>query len=95
MDWVDVASGTERLLMVFSAKESIFKALYPIEGVWLGFDDAELTWQAGRGVFAARVLKDAGRGLPAGLELEVSCTVGATWVLTTTYVPANQDMARR
>jgi 4'-phosphopantetheinyl transferase EntD len=93
LEWVDVASGTRRLLMLFSAKESIFKALYPIEGVWLGFDDAELTWQAERGVFRARVLKRVGAGLPAGLELEVSCTLGATWVVTSTYVASRQGGA--
>src|SRR5207302_4736791 len=57
MEWVDVAAGTERLIMLFSAKEAVFKAVYPIERVWLGFSDAELTWRAERGLFEAQLLK--------------------------------------
>jgi enterobactin synthetase component D len=88
MDWVDVNSGIERLMMLFSAKESVFKALYPIERVWLGFEDAELRWDQARGVFIARVLKAFGQDYPSGFELEVNCTVAPTWVLTTTYLEA-------
>ena len=92
--WVDLESGTERLAMLFSAKEAIFKALYPIEHVWLGFTDAELTWRADQGVFAARVFKSVGRGYPAGFGLTVNVTVGATWVLSTAFVPATRSDAR-
>lgn len=87
MEWVDVAGGMQKLIMLFSAKEAVFKALYPIERVWLGFEDAELTWQPERGSFLARVLKRFGEGYPEGFELQVNCTVGATWVLTSAFVP--------
>jgi 4'-phosphopantetheinyl transferase EntD len=73
--------------MLFSAKEAVFKALYPIERVWLGFADAELSWLDERGAFVARVLKSAGDGLPAGFQLEVNCTLGSGWVLSTAFVP--------
>jgi 4'-phosphopantetheinyl transferase EntD len=86
--WVDPESGSERLLMLFSAKEAIFKALYPIEHVWLGFGDAELTWLAERAAFEARVLKSAGERFPEGFVLTVNVTVGATWVLSTAFVPS-------
>ena len=44
--WVNKRNGEklERLLMIFSAKESIFKAFFPITNVFLDFLDAELTW---------------------------------------------------
>jgi 4'-phosphopantetheinyl transferase EntD len=87
MEWVDAADGLERLMMVFSAKESIFKALYPIERVWLGFGDAELRWDATRNAFFGRVLKSFGREYPEGFELDVSCTLGAGFVLTSACVP--------
>ncbi len=32
MAWVDPEAGTTRLTMLFSAKEAVFKALFPIEG---------------------------------------------------------------
>lgn len=88
MEWVDPESGTQRLTMLFSAKEAIFKAAYPIQRVWLGFADAELRWIEERGVFIAQILKSVGDGLPIGLELQVNCTLGAGWVLSTAFVPA-------
>jgi len=88
MDWLDAPDGAERLLMLFSAKEAIFKALYPIERVWLGFSDARLTWRAERSAFSARVLKRVSARHPAGFELDVHCTLGTTWVLSTAFVAA-------
>jgi enterobactin synthetase component D len=91
MEWVDVASGTERLARLFSAKEAVFKALYPIEHVWLGFADAELRWEADREQFEARVLKSVGHGYPEGFRLRVNSTIGTRWVLSTAFVPADSD----
>jgi 4'-phosphopantetheinyl transferase EntD len=85
MDWVDVESGTQRLMMLFSAKEAVFKAVYPIERIWLGFGDAELTWRGERGMFEARLLKSPGTALPVGAVLDVYCTVTTTQVLSTTF----------
>lgn len=42
--------------LVFSAKESIYKAWYPLAGRWLDYLDAELTIDAERGTFSARIL---------------------------------------
>jgi 4'-phosphopantetheinyl transferase EntD len=44
----------ERLL--FSAKESVYKAWFPLARRWLGFEDAALTVDPERGTFAARLL---------------------------------------
>jgi len=85
MDWVDPEAGTTRLTMLFSAKEAVFKALFPIEGVWLGFGDAELTWHPERCAFDARLLKSASSGYPRGATLVVRCSVVGADVLSTTY----------
>ena len=85
MEWVNPLADTTRLTMLFSAKEAVFKALFPIEGVWLGFGDAELTWHAERCAFEARLLKAASAAHPRGALLEVRCTVVETNVLSTTY----------
>jgi 4'-phosphopantetheinyl transferase EntD len=74
--------------MLFSAKEAVFKALFPIERVWLGFSDAELTWRAERCGFDARLLKSAGAAHPLGSVLQIQCTLTDTEVLSTTYVLA-------
>jgi 4'-phosphopantetheinyl transferase EntD len=90
MAWVDPEAGTTRLTMLFSAKEAVFKAMFPIEGVWLGFADAELTWHPERCAFEARLLKTASAMHPHGTVLEVRCSVVGTDVLCTTYaLPAN------
>jgi len=85
MEWVNPEADTTRLTMLFSAKEAVFKALFPIEGVWLGFGDAELTWQPERCAFEARLLKTASSAHPRGALLEVRCSVVGENVLSTTY----------
>ena len=69
--WVEEDPGPTRRTMLFSAKEAVFKALYPIECVWLGFGDAELTWSAERCLFEARLLTRAAAAFPEGAVLDV------------------------
>jgi 4'-phosphopantetheinyl transferase EntD len=79
-----------RLKLLFSAKESVFKATCPIAGVHLGYKDAELCWDEARRCFHARLLVAAGPGLAAGAELEVGCRVHAaaeSYLLTFVSVP--------
>ena len=90
MEWVDAESGTRRLTMLFSAKEAVFKAVFPIARVWLGFADAELEWVAGRCGFDARLLKSVGPCYPVGSVVRVYCTVTPTQVLSTAYCAADQ-----
>jgi 4'-phosphopantetheinyl transferase EntD len=92
MVWTDPESGTQRLTMLFSAKEAVFKALYPIQQVWFGFADAELTWLPERCAFEAVVLKSVGDGYPEGFRLDVNCTVGKGWVLSCAFVPARRSL---
>jgi 4'-phosphopantetheinyl transferase EntD len=60
--------------LLFSAKESVYKAWFPLTGRWLGFEDADVTI-APDGTFTARVLAEpqppctasfAGRWLASG-----------------------------
>jgi 4'-phosphopantetheinyl transferase EntD len=46
--------------LLFSAKESVYKAWYPLTGGRLGFRDAHVEFDPGRGTFAARLLVDGG-----------------------------------
>ena len=52
------ATHWDRLL--FSAKESVYKAWYPLTGRWLGFEDARLVIDPA-GTFAAKLLVDGAR----------------------------------
>lgn len=66
----DVVHGRERDLLgcdlgadpgrlLFSAKEAVYKAWFPLTGRWLGFDDAEVSVDAGAGTFHAVLRVDA------------------------------------
>ncbi|HEY0717582.1 MAG TPA: 4'-phosphopantetheinyl transferase superfamily protein [Streptosporangiaceae bacterium] len=69
--------------LLFSAKESVYKAWYPLTGRWLGFDDAAVDFSES-GQFSARILlADApidgfsGRWLVAGGLLVTAIAVEA------------------
>jgi 4'-phosphopantetheinyl transferase EntD len=42
--------------LLFSAKESVYKAWYPLTGRWLGFQEAAITISPADGTFTARLL---------------------------------------
>ncbi|CCH33620.1 4'-phosphopantetheinyl transferase superfamily protein [Actinosynnema sp. NPDC047251] len=42
--------------LLFSAKETVYKAWFPLARRWLGFEDAEVTLNPDDGTFTARVL---------------------------------------
>ncbi|HEX6755274.1 MAG TPA: 4'-phosphopantetheinyl transferase superfamily protein [Mycobacteriales bacterium] len=60
--------------LLFSAKESVYKAWFPLAGRWLGFEDARLEFFPGSGTFAARLLV---RDRPAVGGREVAGFAGA------------------
>jgi 4'-phosphopantetheinyl transferase EntD len=91
MGWVDLASGSTRLTMLFSAKEAVFKATYPIERVRLWFTDAELAWRPNERTFDARLLKSIGTGYPVGHRLQVRCANTETQVLSATFCRSSPD----
>ena len=41
--------------LLFSAKESVYKAWFPLTGRWLGFEDADITVNLADGTFGARL----------------------------------------
>jgi 4'-phosphopantetheinyl transferase EntD len=88
----DTPGGTDaaalRLTALFGAKEAVFKALYPIERVWLGLQDAELTWLDGEQAFDAVLRVPAGAAFPAGFRLRVTCRFAEDMVLAATSVSA-------
>jgi 4'-phosphopantetheinyl transferase EntD len=96
--WVDAASRAapsicwDRLL--FSAKESVYKAWFPLAGRWLGFEDAELEIDR-EGAFSARLLV---RGPRAGGEelrgFSGRWLLDGDLLLTAIAVPAREPSRR-
>jgi 4'-phosphopantetheinyl transferase EntD len=76
--------------LMFSAKESVFKAWYPLTGRWLGFEEATLTLEPDSGTFTARLLVPGGRldGGPELTEFRGRFLVRAGLLLTAVTVPA-------
>ena len=81
------ATHWDRLL--FSAKESVYKAWYPLTARWLGFEDARLTFDPAAGTFAARILVDGTRidGRPPLNEICGRYVVDRGLLLTAATVP--------
>lgn len=73
-DWVlsDPSKRTERAVRLFSAKESIFKALYVLRRVWFAFDVAHITPKEGEDGFRASVRLPAISTGPVRLDVGVS-----------------------
>jgi 4'-phosphopantetheinyl transferase EntD len=74
----DPALHWDRLL--FSAKESIYKAWHPLTARWLGFDEAVLTIDPASQSFAARLLVDGGFPMSGRFLVERDLVVTAVAV---------------
>ena len=80
--------------LLFSAKESVYKAWYPLTGRWLGFEDARLTIDP-MGSFAAALLIDGTRTdgeLPL-VALRGRFIVAHGLIATAVTVPSNPGAA--
>ncbi|NLF25754.1 MAG: 4'-phosphopantetheinyl transferase superfamily protein [Deltaproteobacteria bacterium] len=82
-EWIETLpkEQTTRTITMFSVKESIYKALFPICLQFFGFKDVVLT-PTKPGTFLARLVKTLCPELPANLEFEVGYTLSAEYVLT-------------
>lgn len=52
------AAAVDLPRLLFSAKEAVYKAWFPLTGRWLGFEDVELSIDIARASFRARLLVD-------------------------------------
>jgi 4'-phosphopantetheinyl transferase EntD len=69
--------------LAFSAKESVYKAWFPIAARWLGYEDAEVDFDFASGRFGVRLLPSAlVQGLPMGLTFTGRFGTTATHVFT-------------
>lgn len=73
--------------LTFSAKETLFKALYPRVGHHFGFDAAELTEAPGRTSLTLSLTADLTATLPQGTRFDIHHRLTGTHVLTWLAVP--------
>lgn len=80
----DVAAA--RATLLFSAKEAFYKAQFCVTQAWVGFHDAELTFDAS-GAFEVRLLVDVADKLAKGSRFEGRYGMLAQHVLTGLVLP--------
>jgi 4'-phosphopantetheinyl transferase EntD len=56
--WVEGGAAAGRDKLIFSAKESVFKAWFPLTGTWLDFEDVRIFFDVGSETFTAHLLVD-------------------------------------
>jgi len=54
--------------LIFSAKESVYKAWYPLAQTWLGFEDAQIAIDPNASAFHAKLLIDPPPGVPRAFD---------------------------
>jgi len=87
MEAADAPEARLRVRMLFSAKESVYKALFPSGRTFLGFQDVELLWQPERRCFRGRLLRPAGPSYPCGHLFDVGCRKTRDFVFTFLCLP--------
>ncbi len=55
-EWISASPHLPAEILVFSAKESLYKAWFPLTGAWLGFEDARVVFDEGSDRFSVRLL---------------------------------------
>lgn len=82
-EWVFASGDNQlKLAMIFSAKEAIYKALYPLCKKFFDFHAVELTWFPQSNQFRGILLVDLSSTLPKGYRFKVGCQKRATFVFT-------------
>lgn len=82
-------SGVAADRLLFSAKEAIYKAWYPLTGRWLDFLDAEVEFSPQQNSFTPRVLADVPDPTTARLlcDLRGSFTLVGNTLITAVVIP--------
>jgi len=74
--------------LLFSAKESVFKAWYPLTGSWLDFQDATVDFDPGSARFQARIHASQSSVARAPIEFSGRYVLKGDHILTLVAVPA-------
>jgi 4'-phosphopantetheinyl transferase EntD len=82
-DWVaEDGDCRERLMMVFSAKEAAFKALYPLCKRFIDFKEVRLRWIPKQAGFRGELLTSLNPDFTRGYEFDVGCSRNGDLILT-------------
>jgi len=79
---VEKGNYAKRLVMLFSAKETAFKALYPACRRFIDFKEVKFTWIPERERFRGELLTSLNPDFARGYEFDVGCILDRDLVLT-------------
>lgn len=86
IEWINSAADAEerevRQLLIFSAKESLYKALYPVTRKYFGFHGAELSPVEKQGAFHVELHSDVHRRRFSENSIEIGYNLLPEWYLT-------------
>lgn len=83
--WCELEQENLRTLIIFSAKESIYKALYPLCNKFFGFKAVELSPLGGE-QFQAKLLVDLSPNLLRNYEFKVKYLIDSTYIFSLTII---------
>ncbi|MCB0310622.1 MAG: 4'-phosphopantetheinyl transferase superfamily protein [Bdellovibrionales bacterium] len=89
LNWIYELPSEEalRFTSLFSAKETLFKALFPVCRSYIGFKDAHLTWHSNRSEFEVTVLREIGMNWPKPFSCSINLALVSDYVLTSLALP--------
>jgi len=89
-EWAFRGGNSKRkLAMLFSAKEAVYKALFPLCQKFFDFHAIELTWFPQSNSFRGVLREGLNLEFPVGYCLEIGCQHRANFVFTYATIPAN------
>jgi enterobactin synthetase component D len=82
-EWVFRGGNSKRkLTMLFSAKEAVYKALFPLCQKFFDFHAIELTWFPQSNSFSGVLREELNLEFPVGYRMEIGCQQRANFVFT-------------
>lgn len=83
LDWIGTDQAhSQRLAMIFSAKESTFKAFYPLCKRFIDFQEVRLMWRPGQQRFLGELRTNLTPDFRQGYQFEVGCSCSGDILLT-------------
>ncbi len=76
-----------RFFLLFSAKETIFKAFFPQYRVFLDFKDAEISWNKEKSCLEAKLLKKVSSVYEIGYSFQIGHSIQENYVFTYLTLP--------
>lgn len=90
LDWIAAEESSARVLMLLAAKESLFKMINPLTGIFFGMHDAELSWEEGHSAFKAVLLRNISPIFTTGSSWQIDLSFLDNVILATSiYRPKN------